>query len=154
MTTLIVTIHILVCIGLIILVLLQSGKEGMGVIFGGGSQSVFGSSGAGGLLVKLTAIFGTIFLITSLVYNVQTGAERHGGSKSVMHGVQIEEPAAPATDAAKPEAGKGPVKFEETAPPAAAPAPAAEAAKPEAAKSEGANAPAAAQPGAEKPAGQ
>jgi len=156
LTTLIVTIHILICIGLIILVLLQSGKEGMGVIFGGGSQSVFGSSGAGGLLVKLTAIFGGIFLVTSLVYNVQTGAERRGPSTSVMTGVQIEEPAvpqtAPAGDAAKPaeskQEGSGPMKFEETAPPAA-PAPSAGTEKTDG------NAPAAAaQPGAEKPAGQ
>ncbi|MDQ7832371.1 MAG: preprotein translocase subunit SecG [Desulfovibrionaceae bacterium] len=158
MTTLIVTIHILICVGLIILVLLQSGKEGMGVIFGGGSQSVFGSSGAGGLLVKLTAVFGAIFLITSLVYNVQTGAERRGSGTSVMTGVQIEEPAAPqtapGTDAAKPaeskQEGSGPVKFEETAPPAA-PAPSAGTEKTDG------NAPAAAvaaQPGTEKPAGQ
>ncbi len=158
MTTLIVTIHILICVGLIILVLLQSGKEGMGVIFGGGSQSVFGSSGAGGLLVKLTAVFGAIFLITSLVYNVQTGAERRGSGTSVMTGVQIEEPAVPqttpGTDAAKPaeskQEGSGPVKFEETAPPAA-PAPSAGTEKTDA------NAPAAAvaaQPGTEKPAGQ
>jgi preprotein translocase subunit SecG len=155
LTTLIVTIHILVCVGLIILVLLQSGKEGMGVIFGGGSQSVFGSSGAGGLLVKLTAVFGAIFLITSLVYNVQTGAERHGKASSVMTGVQIEEPAvppaAPGSEAAKPadsEAGKGPVKFEETAPPAA-PAPSAGTEK-----TDGNAAAPAAQPGTEKPAGQ
>jgi len=47
---LIVTIHILACITLVVLVLLQSGKEGMGVIFGGGSSSLFGASGAGGLL--------------------------------------------------------------------------------------------------------
>jgi preprotein translocase subunit SecG len=154
LTTLIVTIHILVCVGLIILVLLQSGKEGMGVIFGGGSQSVFGSTGAGGLLVKLTAIFGTIFLITSLVYNVQTGAEKHGGGASVMTGVQIEEPAAPSGDAAKPaspaspkEEGKGPVKFEETAPAASAPSAGAE-------KTDGNAAAPTAQPGAEKPAGQ
>ncbi|MEF3696437.1 preprotein translocase subunit SecG [Desulfolutivibrio sp.] len=158
MTTLIVTIHILICLGLIILVLLQSGKEGMGVIFGGGSQSVFGSSGAGGLLVKLTAVFGAIFFVTSLAYNAMTGAERHGSATSIMTGVQIEEPAVPQTapggDAAKPapskEEGSGPVKFEETAPPVA-PAPSAGTAKTDG------NAPAAApgsQPGTEKPAGQ
>ncbi len=151
MTTLIVTIHILVCIGVIILVLLQSGKEGMGVIFGGGSQSVFGSSGAGGLLVKLTAIFGAIFLVTSLAYNVLSGADRRGSS-SVMTGVQMEEPAvppaaAPGGDAAKAgDKDKGAVKFEETAPPAAAPAPSA-------GTGDSAGKPAAG-PGKEKPAGQ
>jgi preprotein translocase subunit SecG len=68
--TLVLTIHILACIFLIILVLLQSGQEGMGVIFGGGSSSMFGSSGAGGLLVKVTAGLAVVFLVTSLTYNI------------------------------------------------------------------------------------
>ena len=50
MQTLILTLHIIVCVLLVILVLLQAGKEGMGVIFGGGNSSVFGSGGAGGRL--------------------------------------------------------------------------------------------------------
>ncbi|NLV98000.1 MAG: preprotein translocase subunit SecG, partial [Desulfovibrionales bacterium] len=40
--SLIITIHIIACITLVVLVLLQSGKEGMGVIFGGGGGSLFG----------------------------------------------------------------------------------------------------------------
>ena len=43
MQTLILTLHIIVCVVLVILILLQAGKEGMGVIFGGGNTSVFGS---------------------------------------------------------------------------------------------------------------
>ncbi|MDY7002340.1 MAG: preprotein translocase subunit SecG, partial [Thermodesulfobacteriota bacterium] len=54
MQTFILALHVLACLILIVIVLLQSGKEGMGVIFGGGSGTVFGSSGAGGLLTKLT----------------------------------------------------------------------------------------------------
>lgn len=80
---------------LVVLVLLQSGKEGMGVIFGGGSGSVFGSSGAGGLLVKLTAGFGAVFLITSLAYNSYTGRGKKADT-SVMEGAPIEQKAAPA----------------------------------------------------------
>ena len=45
MQTLILSLHVIVCVTLVILVLLQAGKEGMGVIFGGGNASVFGSSG-------------------------------------------------------------------------------------------------------------
>ena len=48
MQTIILTLHIVVCVFLVILILLQAGKEGMGVIFGGGNTSVFGSAGAGG----------------------------------------------------------------------------------------------------------
>lgn len=72
MQTLVLTIHILTCVFLVIFVLLQSGQEGMGVIFGGGSGSVFGSTGAGGLLVRITGILAAIFLVTSLAYNVLT----------------------------------------------------------------------------------
>jgi preprotein translocase subunit SecG len=68
LSALIITIHVLACISLVVLILLQSGKEGMGVIFGGGSSSVFGSSGAGGLLKKLTVSVASIFVITSLSF--------------------------------------------------------------------------------------
>ena len=37
MQTLILSLHVIVCVTLVILVLLQAGKEGMGVIFGGGN---------------------------------------------------------------------------------------------------------------------
>lgn len=116
MTTLIITVHVLACVAVIILVLLQSGKEGMGVIFGGGSQSVFGSTGAGGLLVKLTALFGAIFLITSLAYNVYSGSHKRS-AKSVMidaSGAPITPPPGVETEAGK-EPKKG-VTFEEVAP--------------------------------------
>jgi preprotein translocase subunit SecG len=58
---------------LVVLILLQSGKEGMGVIFGGGSSSVFGSSGAGGLLRRLTISVASIFVITSLSFAYISG---------------------------------------------------------------------------------
>ncbi|WP_419787901.1 preprotein translocase subunit SecG [Pseudodesulfovibrio sp.] len=73
METLVIVIHVLACVFLIVAVMLQSGHEGMGVIFGGGSSTMFGSSGAGGLLVKVTAGLATVFLVTSLAYNVLTG---------------------------------------------------------------------------------
>ena len=124
MTTLIITVHVLACVAVIILVLLQSGKEGMGVIFGGGSQSVFGSTGAGGLLVKLTALFGALFLITSLVYNASSGSHRRS-AKSVMmdaSGAPVQIPVLPDGAAKDAEPKKG-VTFEEIpAPGANAPA--------------------------------
>jgi len=131
LTTLILTLHILACLFLIVLVLLQSGKEGMGVIFGGGSSTVFGSSGAGGLLVKLTAVVAAVFLATSLAFNLFSG--HRAVEKSLMDaplgeaapapekpaaptGVQIEEPKQAAE---KPASG---VQIEEKAPaPVAAP---------------------------------
>ena len=74
MEKLILTLHIVVCVVLVILVLLQSGKEGMGVLSGGGSSSLFGSSGAGGVLVKMTTFVAAVFLATSPGYNILTSA--------------------------------------------------------------------------------
>lgn len=93
MTPLIITIHVIACIFLVVLVLLQSGKEGMGVIFGGGgSSSVFGSSGAGGLLSKLTIGAATVFFITSLSYAYLGKEKREVPSESII----LDQPMPPA----------------------------------------------------------
>lgn len=91
MEALVITLHVIVCMALIVLVLLQSGKEGMGVIFGGGSSSLFGSSGAGGILVKLTAWAAGLFLVTCVAYAMVTKVERK--SESVI--LDTTAPAAP-----------------------------------------------------------
>ncbi len=89
--------HIGICVILVVLVLLQSGKEGMGVIFGGGSSSLFGSSGAGGVLAKMTMFAAIAFVITSLGYNIMTTERKP--TKSVLPDVKIED-----TAPAKPQA--------------------------------------------------
>ena len=63
-----IVLHVIVCAFLVLVVLLQAGKGGgMGIAFGGGgSQTVFGSSGAGNFLTKMTAICATIFFLNSL----------------------------------------------------------------------------------------
>jgi preprotein translocase subunit SecG len=68
MVTFLTGLHVVVCVFLIIVVLLQAGKGGgMGIAFGGGgSQTVFGSSGAGNFLTKLTSATAFLFLVTSL----------------------------------------------------------------------------------------
>ena len=68
MDTFLTVVHIFVCVFLILVVLLQAGKGGgMGIAFGGGgSQTVFGSSGAGNFLTRLTSITAVIFMVTSL----------------------------------------------------------------------------------------
>lgn len=61
-------IHVVVCVLLIMVVLLQPGKSGdLGSIFGGGSsESVFGSSGAVPFLSKVTRGLAVLFIFTSL----------------------------------------------------------------------------------------
>jgi preprotein translocase subunit SecG len=68
-------VHIVVCIGLILVVLLQTGKGAeIGAVFGGGSSStIFGSSGAGNFLTKLTTGMAIIFMITSLTLGYFAG---------------------------------------------------------------------------------
>ncbi|MDR2892360.1 MAG: preprotein translocase subunit SecG [Deltaproteobacteria bacterium] len=100
MDKIILTLHVAVCVLLVIFVLLQSGREGMGVIFGGGSGSLFGSSGAGGILVRLTTVAAIIFFCTSLTYSIVT-SDKESSSASRVRQVNIEEvapqqPVAPA----------------------------------------------------------
>lgn len=67
MTTLLIIIHILVCIFLIGIVLLQHGKGAdIGATFGGSSQSLFGSEGPVPLLNKITTLSAIVFMGTSV----------------------------------------------------------------------------------------
>ena len=114
MQTLILTLHIIVCVVLVILILLQAGKEGMGVIFGGGNTSVFGSSGAGGMLAKMTAFMAVVFVVTSLSYTYVTSS-RPSDESAVLKVEPLTIEDVPAKPAAAPEAAA-------PAPPAAQPA--------------------------------
>ncbi len=76
MVVLIVAIHVLVCIVLTIVVLLQQGKGAdVGAVFGGSSQTVFGSSGAGNFLTKLTGGLAVLFFVTSML--LAYGSTKH-----------------------------------------------------------------------------
>jgi len=67
MVTLITIVHVIVGVFLILMVLLQGGKgAGLGAAFGGSSQTVFGASGAGSFLTKMTALAATLFVLTSI----------------------------------------------------------------------------------------
>lgn len=67
-STILVIIHVIVCIALIMIVLLQTGKGAdMGAAFGGGSsQTLFGSTGASTFLTKATTVAVIVFMLTSL----------------------------------------------------------------------------------------
>src|ERR1700739_3067054 len=67
-TTLLEIVHILVCLFLMLVVLLQQGKGGgMGAAFGGGAtQQVFGGRGAGNILTRATAICAGLVMLTSI----------------------------------------------------------------------------------------
>ena len=69
MVTLVTVIHVIVCLFLIMVILLQAGKGGgMGAAFGGGgTQTVFGGRGAATFLSKVTSVMAFMFVFTSLL---------------------------------------------------------------------------------------
>ncbi|MGD9132183.1 MAG: preprotein translocase subunit SecG, partial [Desulfobacterales bacterium] len=69
MSTILIIVHVIVCVALIMIVLLQTGKGAdMGAAFGGGaSQTLFGSTGASTFLSKATTGAAIVFMLTSLV---------------------------------------------------------------------------------------
>lgn len=118
MFTLVVILHLIVCLFLIFIILIQSSKGAeMGAAFGGSSQTLFGSRGAATVLSKVTTIAAIVFMITSLtlaVFSVRRG--------SVVSSVPVQE--APATLPSGPlqetpsAPGQGETPQQQSAPPA------------------------------------
>jgi preprotein translocase subunit SecG len=72
MYILVLLIHIVVCLFLIIVILLQSGKAAdLAGAFGGmGSQTAFGPRGSATLLSRVTTASAAIFMVTSLTLSI------------------------------------------------------------------------------------
>lgn len=100
MFSVLVVIHILACIALIMIVLLQTGRGAeMGAAFGGASQTLFGGSGGTTFLSKLTTAAAIIFMLTCLGLSyVSSGPQ----TKSVMDKLPVETPEGPAIPDARP----------------------------------------------------
>jgi preprotein translocase subunit SecG len=99
--TIIIVVHILVCVALILIVLLQAGKGAeMGAAFGGASQTIFGSAGAMGFLSKLTTVAAIVFMITSLLL---TFASTRRASTVMKERPAPTSPAAPSEMPAQPQ---------------------------------------------------
>jgi preprotein translocase subunit SecG len=113
MVTAVVAIHVIVCITIVIVVLLQQGKGAdVGAVFGGSSSTVFGASGAGNLLTKITWGCAVLFFATS-VFLAYTSTRRVTGS--IFEGrTGLPPPTAPASKGsqapAKPPTAPAPVK--------------------------------------------
>lgn len=114
MITIVTILHIFVSIGLILVVLLQTGKGAdMGAVFGGSSSTIFGSSGAGNFLTRLTTGMAIVFMITSLtlgyfsgkktgtsVFDARTGqTEQAVPQGRAAPGAPAQQPAAPSAAA-------------------------------------------------------
>ncbi len=85
---LILTLHVIVCIFLIIVVLLQQGKSAdlAGAFGGKGSQTAFGPRGAANLLTRLTTWCAIIFMLTSIGLTILM--QKRSGGHSVLEGTK------------------------------------------------------------------
>ena len=116
MEILLTIVHIIVCLFLIVVVLLQSGKAGdISSAFGGmGSQTAFGPRSGATLLTRATTVSAVIFMVTSLSLTILS-ARAGAGSGTILDKVSEpvtkeqpaaqEQPATPAPQQAQPQFG-------------------------------------------------
>jgi preprotein translocase subunit SecG len=112
-------LHVIACLFLIGVVLLQQGKgQDLASAFGGGgTQTAFGPRGSANVLSRATTILAGLFMVTSLALTIL----KPGGG-SVLDRVQAPPPVASPSPAASPAAA--PAAGESPAPsPAASPSP-------------------------------
>jgi preprotein translocase subunit SecG len=122
MSTILIIVHVIVCVALIMIVLLQTGKGAdMGAAFGGGgSQTLFGSTGASTFLSKATTGAAIIFMLTSLALAYLSS---HQTADSIIKSTPapVEQPApttqgGTATQESSAPAQSAPATQEQTAP--------------------------------------
>jgi preprotein translocase subunit SecG len=99
-----VVVHVIACIFLMLVVLVQPGKGGgLGAFTGAGAQQVFGGRGAGNFLTKTTWATATIFFSTSitLAYLSSSADEslQNRAKSAVEQQDRLPPPAAPAAPA-------------------------------------------------------
>src|SRR5262245_49976035 len=78
-------VHLIICLALIGVVLIQSGKGGglAGGAFGGSAQTVFGGRGSTDVVTRATMVLGGLFFVTSIVLALMTTGVR-GPSRSLV----------------------------------------------------------------------
>ncbi|GEL71103.1 MULTISPECIES: preprotein translocase subunit SecG [Myxococcus] len=117
MLTFVTIVHVLVCVFMIFVILLQPGKDaGMGSALGGGAAtSAFGGRGAVTFLSKLTGVFAALFFFSSL------GLSFVGLRSSVAAGGSVASPPAQSAPATSGDAAPGSMeqpRGEQSTPPA------------------------------------
>ena len=110
MAIFVTSIHVVLCLFLIVVVLLQTGKGAdMGAAFGGASQTVFGATGAVTILHKVTTVTAVMFMLTSMGLAWHSARAQAGGG-GLDSGIfdeekQKAEQEEGATDEGEPAAG-------------------------------------------------
>lgn len=91
-----VFLHVLICIFLITVILLQPGKSDGGIGFGSSSQSIFGSKGAGNFLTKITSFCAFFFIVASFFLSRDRIIAQRGKEVPADPTAPITAPPAPA----------------------------------------------------------
>jgi preprotein translocase subunit SecG len=109
------TFHIVLCVLLILVILLQAGKSGgFTTTFGGSSQSLFGSTGAGNFLTKATTTIAVLFFVTSIFLTISVAREaaesvvKEQGASTSTEAPETTTPIAPLESEIAPELNKEP----------------------------------------------
>src|SRR5881628_218229 len=100
-------LHLIICLALIGVVLVQSGKGGglAGGAFGGSAQTVFGGRGATDIVTRATMVLGGMFFITSIALALMTGGQRATSRSLVQEAARKAASTAPQQGGAPAPAG-------------------------------------------------
>jgi preprotein translocase subunit SecG len=93
-------VHVLACMFLMIVVLLQPGKSGgLGAFTGAAATQVFGGRGAGNILTKTTWVTATVFFLTSVSLAYMSSSSDESLQNRSKSGASAPAPAKPASPA-------------------------------------------------------
>ncbi len=111
MIILLTVFHVIVCVFLILVVLVQQGKgaDWAGAFGGGGSQTTFGARSTGSILERATTAAAVIFMITSIALAILI-SQSGSGTSVIREGAKSNapQPAAPAPAQGQPAQGQQP----------------------------------------------
>ncbi|MFY9752488.1 MAG: preprotein translocase subunit SecG [Candidatus Acidiferrales bacterium] len=109
-TAMLVTMHVVICLILIVVIMLQSGSAAdlAGAFGGAGSQTAFGPRGAATFLSRATTWCAIMFMLSSLALSVKRAPTGQDTTGSILEQTQKSAPA--------PAATKPPVQFPAQAP--------------------------------------
>ncbi len=93
LTRILLGVFFVIAIAMVVLILLQRGRgSDLGAVFGGGSQSVFGSRGSANFLTRITAVLATLFfgIALGLAY-IYTGQQAPSSVTDVVTEAQVSD---------------------------------------------------------------
>jgi len=120
MQTFVTVIHIVTCVLLILVVLLQSGKGAdISASLGGSSQTIFGTSGGANVFTRITSVMAAIFFVTSLGLTLLSGSSEKSIFENAPEAAQTATESAPTAPTEETKAAEAPAAEAAPAAPAA-----------------------------------